>query len=172
MITKKLSRKKSNRELLFRNQVTSLLLYERITTTKTKAKIAKTLTEKIITRAKKNTLCDTRYVYDYLCDKKAAQKLFREIIPRFKDLNSGYIRNFSIGSRLGDGAPEQIVEFIDYKPIIKPKDLPEATEEKPVLTKTQIKKDKKMENLTKDQIKGEVKTIVRKKGERRISNEK
>lgn len=171
MILKKLSRKKSNRELLFRNQVTSLLLYEKIITTKTKAKITKALAENIITKAKSGTLVNKRFVYDYLCDKKAARKLFVEIIPRMADRDSGYLRNISIGERLGDGAEIQVLQFIDYKPIIKPKVAPEVLEEV-APTKAQVKHDKKIEKLTRDQIKGEVKTIVRKKGERRISNEK
>jgi len=171
MILKKLHRKKSNREMLFRNQVTSLILYERITTTKTKAKITKALTENIITKAKSGALVDKRFVYDYLCDKKAARKLFVEILPRMADRNSGYLRNISLDTRLGDGAEVQILEFVDYKPVVKPKVATEILEEAEP-TKAQVKHEKKLEKLTKDQIKGEVKTIVRKKGERRISNEK
>jgi large subunit ribosomal protein L17 len=171
MILKKLHRKKSNRELLFRNQVTSLLLYEKITTTKTKAKITKALTEKIITKAKTGTLNDKRFVYDYLCDKKAAEKLFKEILPRMSDRKSGYLRNISLDTRLGDGAEVQILQFIDYKPVVKPKAIAEVSEEVEP-TKAQVKHEKKIEKLTKDQTKGEVTTIVRKKGERRISNEK
>ncbi len=172
--TKKFHRKKNHREMLFRNLATSLFLYEKIITNKTKARALVSTAEKVINKAKSDRLINTRFVYDYLLDKNAAKKLFRVILPRLKDKTSGYFNRYDVGTFLGDGSPKTIVQFYDYKPVEKPKEIAseEATEPQKPVTKKDLNRAKKLEKLTKDQTRGEVKTIVRKKGERRISNEK
>lgn len=171
---KKFHRKKNHRELLLRNLVTSLFLYERITTTKEKAVATVMVAERVISKAKLGSLESTRFVYDYLLDKNAARKLLKVILPRLKEKNSGYFNQYQLGNRLGDGSPSRIVQFFDYKPVIKPKEISAEDQEQIEKPKSKVDQNraKKLEKLTKDQIKGEVKTIVRKKGERRISNEK
>lgn len=171
MITKKLHRKKNHRELLLRNQVTSLFLYEKIDTSTTKAKITKSLAEKLVNKAKIDDLSHRREVISYLLDKNAVKKLYQVILPRINDRKSGYFKTFRIGRKIGDGSEIMRLQFIDYKPIEKPKDVPTEELEKPT-TKAEIKREKRISKLSKDQTRGEVTTIVRKKGERRISGEK
>lgn len=172
MVTKKLSRKKANREMLLRNQVTSILLYERIKTTLAKAKVTKGIADRIINKAKDGTLGSRRYIHGYLLDDLAVKKLYDELVPRLKDRSSGYFRHYLLGNRIGDGARSVFLEIVDYKPVAKPTQTVAESEEKEPTTRLERRQAKKAERLTKDQVKSEVTTIVRKKGERRISNEK
>ena len=50
-----LGRKKEPREAMLRNLATSLVIYEKIKTTKAKAKTVKPIVEKLITAGKKTT---------------------------------------------------------------------------------------------------------------------
>lgn len=158
--------------MMIRNLVTSLFLYERIQTTDTKAKIVNAIAEKILNRAKKSDLNSKRFVYAYLCDKKAGKKLYEVLLPRVNDKKSGFIHTIKVGNRLGDGAPVSIVQFTDYKPIVKPKETAVDEEVKPEATKKERKIAQKIEKLSQTEKKGNVITEVRKKGERRISNAK
>ena len=51
-----LDRKKEPREMMLRNMISSLLIYERIETTLAKAKVLRPLAEKAITTAKKGDI--------------------------------------------------------------------------------------------------------------------
>jgi len=126
---RKLARKKDNRELLVRNLVTSLVLYESIKTTRAKAKVLKSEFDKIITRAKKNDLSAKRYVAGYILNKNAYKKMFEVIVPRYQKRNSGYTRTLAISNRLGDNSEMMLIEMID-KIDNKPKIEPEETDGK------------------------------------------
>ncbi len=122
---RKLGRKKDNRELMVRNLVTSLVLYESIQTTKAKAKVLKSEFDKIMTRAKKNDLPAKRFVAGYMLDKNAYKKTFEVLVPRFKNRNSGFTRTLSISSRLGDNAEMMLIEMtdkIEKKPSVEKKE--------------------------------------------------
>jgi len=126
---RKLARKKDNRELMVRNLVTSLVLYESIKTTRAKAKVLKSEFDKIITRAKKNDLSAKRYVAGYILNKNAYKKMFEVIVPRYQKRNSGYTRTLAISNRLGDNSEMMLIEMID-KIDNKPKIEPEETDGK------------------------------------------
>jgi len=110
---RKLSRKKDNRELMVRNLLTSIILYESVKTTKAKSKVLKPEIDKLITRAKKNNLEARRYISGYLLDKKAYEKMFEVIVPMYKNRKSGFSRAISLTNRVGDNAEIVIVELID-----------------------------------------------------------
>jgi large subunit ribosomal protein L17 len=73
------------------------------------------LSEKIITRAKENTLHNKRIVMSRLNNRYIVAKLFDEIAPVYKDVNGGYTRMFKLGRRPGDGAELSLIELIDIK---------------------------------------------------------
>ena len=98
-----------------RNMVTSLFRYERITTTKSKALEVRKSAEKLITRAKEDTVHNRREVAKFIADEKILNKLFTEISPRMKDRNGGYTRVLKLGYRQGDAADVVILELVDYK---------------------------------------------------------
>lgn len=110
-----LSRTTAHRRAMSRNMVTSLFRFERITTTKSKALEVRKDAEKLITRAKIDTVHNRRIAAKYIQDDKILGKLFTEIGPRMKDRNGGYTRVLKIGFRQGDAADMVILELVDYK---------------------------------------------------------
>lgn len=110
-----LSRTHSHRRAMLRNMVTSLFRFERITTTKAKAKAARSKAEKLITRAKVDSVHNRRQVARYIYDEGVLNKLFTDIAPRMKDRPGGYTRILKLGFRQGDAADVAILELVDYK---------------------------------------------------------
>ena len=109
-----LSRTTAHRRAMTRNMVTSLLRFERITTTKAKALEVRRTAEKLITRSKVDSVHNRREVAKFIQDEKVLNKLFTEIGPRMKDRNGGYTRVLKLGFRQGDAADVAILELVDY----------------------------------------------------------
>ena len=120
-----LSRTTAHRRAMARNMVTSLLRFERITTTSSKAKEVRKAAERLITRAKEDTVHNRRIVAKFIQDEKILNKLFTEVGPRMKERNGGYTRILKLGFRQGDAADVVILELVDYK---LPSDSEEAAE--------------------------------------------
>lgn len=135
-----LGRSHAHRKAMFENMVTSLFDHERIITTKEKGKELKIVSEKLITKAKKNIaipdsepekkLHNKKEVFRVIKNKDIVKKLFEDIAPRFKDRNGGYTRMYLLGQRDGDAAEMAVVELVERKT--------QAVE-----TKTESKKDSK-----------------------------
>lgn len=111
----KLDRTPSHRKALHRNMVTSLLKHERITTTKAKALEVRRTAEKMITRAKEDTVHNRRMIARSIGDEAILVKLFKEIGPRMKDRAGGYTRILKLGARLHDAAELVLLELVDRK---------------------------------------------------------
>jgi large subunit ribosomal protein L17 len=105
----------AHQKALHRNMVTSLFRYERIRTTKTKALEIRRSAEKLITRAKIDSVHNRRIVSSRLFDEGMVAKLFTNIALRMKDRPGGYTRIIKLGERLGDAAEVVILELVDYK---------------------------------------------------------
>ena len=106
-----LSRTSAERKALKRNMVTSLFRYERIETTKAKAKEVQRLAEKMITRAKVDNVHNRRLTSAILFDEAVVNKLFTEIAPLYADVHGGYTRIIKTSNRLGDAADMAILEL-------------------------------------------------------------
>jgi large subunit ribosomal protein L17 len=128
----------AHRKALHRNMVTSLFRYERIKTTKAKALEIRRSAEKLITRAKVDSVHNRRIVSSRLFDEGIVAKLFTDIAQRMKDRPGGYTRILKIGERYGDASEVVILELVDYK-----LDIDGGTEKK-------AKKDKKSADSKKD----------------------
>ena len=109
-----LSRNNAERKALKRNMVTSLFRYERIETTKAKAKEVQRLAEKMITRAKVDNVHNRRLTSAILFDEAVVNKLFTEIAPLYADVNGGYTRIIKTGYRANDNAPMCFIELVDF----------------------------------------------------------
>ena len=107
-----LSRTSAERSALLQGLVTSLFRYERIETTKAKALEARKMAEKMITRAKTDSVHNRRIVDKNLKDEAVLNKLFTEIAPANADRNGGYTRILKIGYRNGDAAEMCILELV------------------------------------------------------------
>ena len=110
-----LSRTPAHRRAMSRNMVTSLFRFERITTTQSKAKEVCRSAEKLITRAKEDSVHNRREAAKFISDEKILNKLFTEIGPRMKERAGGYTRILKLGFRCGDAAEVVILELVDYK---------------------------------------------------------
>lgn len=98
---------------MFRNMVTSLLEYERITTTLPKAKELRRVADNMITLGKKGTLPARRKALGYVRSKGVVAKLFSSLSERYKERPGGYTRIYKLGSRTGDCAPMAMIELVD-----------------------------------------------------------
>jgi len=110
-----LERMAAHRKAMVRNMMTSLFRSERITTTKTKALEVRRFAEKLITRAKVDSVHNRRLVSARLFDEGIVAKLFTNIAPRMKERAGGYTRVIKLGQRFGDAAEMVILELVDYK---------------------------------------------------------
>ena len=131
-----LSRTAAHQRAMSRNMVTSLFRFERITTTKAKAKEVRKAAEKLITRSKVDSVHNRRTAAKFIQDEKILNKLFTEIGPRMKDRNGGYTRILKLGFRQGDAADVVILELVDYK-------LPSSEDEAPAKAKKAEKAEEK-----------------------------
>ena len=109
---RKLGRDTGHRRAMYRNLVTDLLDYEKITTTEAKAKEVRGLAEKMITLGKKGGLHSRRQALSFIIDKKVAEKVFTELAPRYAERPGGYTRIAKLGPRLGDGAAMVQLELV------------------------------------------------------------
>ena len=143
-----LERMAAHRKALHRSMVTSLFRHERIKTTKAKALEIRRSAERLITRAKEDTVHNRRIVSARLFDirikgndekrkDRLMAKLFTDIALRMKERNGGYTRIIKLGERYGDAAEVVILELVDY--VLK------TDEEKDKKAKKAEKKAKKKE---------------------------
>ncbi len=147
---KQLNRSYAHRKAMMGNMVTSLFQHERIVTTKQKGKELKKISEKIITRAKKNLeltendkekiLHNKREVMKLVKDRGIIKKLFENIAPRFKERNGGYTRLYLLGRRPGDAAEMAIVELVDRVVAPEKEKKKDKDNEKKARKKTEEKK--------------------------------
>lgn len=110
--TRKLGRPTDIRMSMLRGLVTYLLENGRLETTVYRAKEIRSLTDKMITLGKKNTLAAKRQALAFITKEEVVVKLFNEIAPSYADRNGGYTRVLKIGPRRGDGAEMAIVELV------------------------------------------------------------
>lgn len=109
---RKLSRPTDHRIAMYRNMVTDLLRYEKITTTEAKAKEVKGLAEKMITMGKDGSLHARRRALAFATDERVVEKVFSVLAPRYAARAGGYTRIIKLGPRLGDGAPLVKLELL------------------------------------------------------------
>ena len=109
---RKLGRTTDQRKAMLRAMVTYLLENGQIKTTLTRAKEVAPVAEKMITLAKDNTLVSYRQALGFITKEDVANKLFKEIGPKFADRNGGYTRIVRIGPRRGDAAEMAIIQLV------------------------------------------------------------
>ena len=109
-----LGRATDHRVAMYRNLVTDLCRYERITTTEAKAKEIRPMAEKMVTLSRRGDLHARRQALRFIYDEKVVKHLFDTIAPRMKDRPGGYLRITKLEPRKGDGASMATIEFVDY----------------------------------------------------------
>ena len=138
---RKLGRNSSHRRALFRNMAAALILHEEIDTTQAKAMELRSIVERLITQASKTADTIGKDKKDLSIDEQRKQihaksivakflpqkyedgldesgpvdlidKLFNELVPRYKERPGGYTRVTKIGTRKGDCAPIARIELL------------------------------------------------------------
>tara|TARA_B100000614_G_C14500051_1_gene474279 strand:- start:322 stop:942 length:621 start_codon:yes stop_codon:yes gene_type:complete len=111
----RLGRKAAHRKAMTRNMLTSLFRHERIRTTKAKALAVRRTAEKMITRAKLDSVHNRRMIGRDIKDQAVLAKMFTEIGPRFKERPGGYTRVLKLGPRPSDAAEMVILELLSQE---------------------------------------------------------
>lgn len=109
-----LGRDTAHRLSLYRNLVTDLLKYERITTTEAKAKEIRPMAERIITLGRRGDLHARRQAMKFVFDPRVVKKVFDDIGPRMASRPGGYLRITGMEPRKGDGAKMATIELVDF----------------------------------------------------------
>lgn len=112
--TVKLGRTAAHRDAMLGSLVCSLISEKRIVTTLPKAKVVRSLAEKMVTLGKNGTLADRRRAISRLHRKDLVAVLFNEIAPGYRDRAGGYTRIMKLGKRPGDNSEMAILEFVEY----------------------------------------------------------
>ena len=136
---RKLGRTHSHRKATLSALSVSLIQHKRIRTTTAKAKEARMVVEKLITRAKRAVQSENgkkmkdvharREVFSFLRDRGAVSALFDDIAVKVADRPGGYTRVVKLGQRHGDGAEVAVLELVDYN-TGQEKKAPKTTEKK------------------------------------------
>lgn len=110
---KKFGRKRDQRRQLFRSLARSIILHERISTTEARAKAVRPYLEKLVTRAKTDTLPNRRLLLAELHnDSATVQKLITTLGTRYAERKGGYVRILKVTPRQGSGRSSAIIEFV------------------------------------------------------------
>lgn len=107
-----LGREKAPRELMMRNLASSIILYEKVKTTKAKARAVRSLVERSITSSKAGDLNARRGLIKVLLQKNAVKKSLEVLGERYKTRPGGYTRLVKLGNRRGDGAEMVQIELV------------------------------------------------------------
>ncbi|MCW2928065.1 MAG: rplQ [Thermoleophilia bacterium] len=105
----------------------ALIRHGRIRTTEAKAKSLRPYVERLVTRARVDSVHNRRVIAKTLRmhdkavsrefgERTIVQELFEVIAPRFVDRPGGYTRIVKLGSRPGDAAPMAFIEWVDFVP--------------------------------------------------------
>ncbi|MEK6796586.1 MAG: 50S ribosomal protein L17 [Spirochaetota bacterium] len=117
---KKFDMRKSQRVAMFRNMLTSLIMKEKVFTTKEKGGVLKKIADKVIHKAKTKGINVRRDISKYVPAENAQKKLIDVIAPRFMTRNGGYTRKVLAYRRFGDAAEMCYVMLCDEKPAAAP----------------------------------------------------
>lgn len=105
---------RDHRKALLRNLATSIILFEKVKTTASRAKQVRPIVERLITKAKtQNTMMAIRQIDRVVLDPNAGKKLIEVLKERFKDRNGGYTRIIKLGYRAGDAAEMVSIQLLE-----------------------------------------------------------
>ena len=103
---------------LLKGLLRSMIIYKKIETTEARAKEIQPMVEKLVTRAKDDTVHSRRIARAAIggkssSDEDIVKELFTVIAPNFKERPGGYTRMAHKSVRRGDGAPVVVLEFVN-----------------------------------------------------------
>ena len=114
---------------MLRNLTLSVLRYERVKTTEAKAKEIRLFVDRMINLGKDGSLVARRRALAWLPEPVIVEKVFTDLAVRWPDRGSGYVRMTHLGRRVGDSAPQMLLELVPApeKPTAEKSDAAEET---------------------------------------------
>jgi large subunit ribosomal protein L17 len=112
---RKFGRNTKHRKALIRNLAKSLITHETIHTTIAKAKDIRPLVEKLVTKARDNSLHSRRQLLSFFQNDSIVVDKALSLGSRFATRPGGYLRIVKTGFRQGDAAPMAIIQFVEEK---------------------------------------------------------
>ena len=109
---RKFGRRTGARRGMLRNLTLSVLRYERVKTTEAKAKEVRLFVDRMINLGKDGSLVARRRALAWLPEPVIVEKVFSDLAIRWPDRGSGYVRITHIGRRVGDSAPQMLLELV------------------------------------------------------------
>ena len=104
---------RDHRAAVLRSLATSIILFEKVKTTTTRAKQVQPMVDDLITKAKtKDTVNAIRQINKVVFDDKASRKLLEVLKDRYKDRPGGYTRIVKLGNRAGDAAEMVSIQLV------------------------------------------------------------
>ncbi len=109
----------SKKKAQVRNLVTELVLFEKVTVTRSMVKDVVKTFDHLVTLAKKGDLHSRRQAASILRNYKvedkpeALTKLFADLSKKFESRNGGYLKVYKLANRKGDNAPIRLLTFAD-----------------------------------------------------------
>lgn len=109
----KLGSDKDHTTALMRNLAMSVIIYEKVKTTTSKAKAVQPFVERLISIAKNPEKREAiRQITKLLNHEDSSRKLIDVIAPKYSDRSSGFTRLTKLGYRNGDNAPVVQIELV------------------------------------------------------------
>ncbi len=143
--TKTFNRDTKSRKALIRSLVRSLIETGSVTTTEAKAKEVKRISDKVISKAKVDTVANRRLTHRFFGKRDVVNTLFERVAPEFKDRTSGFTTLSNAGLRRGDNS-----KMVKLSLVKMPKRVGTLkAEKKKVVSKTKKKVTVKKEKVSK-----------------------
>lgn len=112
MHTRTLGRKRDAREALLRNLVTNAVLFEKLVTTKARAKETRAWIDRLIVTAKPRDLNARRRLQAFFFHPNAVHKVLEDLVLRYKSRTGGFTQWIPLGRRKGDGAEMVMLKLV------------------------------------------------------------
>ena len=109
---RKFGRETNQRHALMRSLARNLIRDGQIQTTLPKAKELRPFVEKLVTKAKTNTVTSRRLVNVKLQGDVETKKLFDVVAPKYTDRKGGYIRIVRMPNRDKDASEMAVIAFV------------------------------------------------------------
>jgi len=109
---RQLKRGKHQNRALLQGLASSLIKHGKIKTSEARARELRPYVEKLITRARTNTLASRRLLISRLGNEVVVRELMTNVAPLYQNRPGGYTRIVKMGPRKGDGAKMAFIELV------------------------------------------------------------
>ncbi len=107
-------------KMLLRKLLINFFTRGKVETTLPKAKVLKSLIEKMANKAKEKTESNKNYLLKNIGRPEMVRMLFDQVGPVLKEKTGGYVRIIRLGQRISDGAEMARIEWVYPVVVTKP----------------------------------------------------